>query len=337
VALTIGATLVDGGLGTVGSGGAFSVTTVNNTQITGTIASTTGAITATIAPASGPAVTVGGFSVAAQVAPTRLINLSILADIATAGDSFTLGYVVGGGGTTGTKPLVIRAAGPSLAAFGVANPLADPMLEFYAGPTKTGENDNWGGAADLAAALANVGAFPYASPTSRDAAVTATITTRDNSVRVSGVGPGTGAVIAEVYDATPNNAFTTTTPRLVNVSVLKEIGAGFTVGFVVGGRTTRTVLIRAVGPGLIPLGVTGTVADPRLSFFSGPSKIDENDNWGGTAILTTAMAQVGAFALPASSKDATLLTTLQSGSYSVQVAGGTGASGLVLVEVYEVP
>ena len=159
--------------------------------------------------------------------------------------------------------------------------------------------------------MSRTGAFPFSGPTSRDAAVTATITTRDNSVRVSGVGAGTGAVIAEVYDATPNNAFTTATPRLVNVSVLKEIGAGFTVGFVVGGQTTRTVLIRAVGPGLIPLGVTGTVADPRLSFFSGPTKTDENDNWGGTVTLTAAMAQVGAFALPAASRDATLLATLQ--------------------------
>ena len=41
--------------------------------------------------------------------PGRLINLSVLTDIATAGDDFTLGYVVGGNSTSGTKTLVIRA------------------------------------------------------------------------------------------------------------------------------------------------------------------------------------------------------------------------------------
>ncbi|MDP3069356.1 MAG: hypothetical protein Q8N18_03665 [Opitutaceae bacterium] len=343
VALTVGATLVDGGLGTVSASGAFTVTTVNNTQINGTVVSTTGAITATVAPTNGPAVTVTGFSVEAQVAPTRLVNLSILSDIATSGDNFTLGYVVGGAGTTGSKPVVIRAAGPSLAALSVASPLTDPKLELYAGTTKTGENDNWGGTADLTTAMANVGAFPLSGPTSRDAAAMATITTRDNSVRISAVGTLTGAVMAEVYDATPNNSFTGLTPRLINLSVLKQIGSGFTVGFVVGGRTTRTVLIRAVGPtlGAAPFHVGGVMADPRLTLFAAATKIDENDNWSATpaliAPLTAAMTQVGAFVLPGASRDAALLTTLQPGNYSVQVALSTGAPGLVLVEVYEVP
>jgi hypothetical protein len=46
---------------------------------------------------------------------------------------------------------------------------------------------------------------------------------------------------------------------------------------------------------------------------------------------------VGAFALPASSRDAALLVTLQPGSYTVQVSGVGGTTGVALVEVYEVP
>ena len=113
--------------------------------------------------------------------PGRLINLSVLTDIATAGDDFTLGYVVGGSGSLGAKPLVIRAAGPSLGAFGVPGTLDDPKLELFARSTKTSENDNWGGSPQLTAALAAVGAFAYTGPASKDAATTASITTRDNS------------------------------------------------------------------------------------------------------------------------------------------------------------
>jgi hypothetical protein len=107
---------------------------------------------------------------------------------------------------------------------------------------------------------------------------------------------------------------------------------------VIDGGTPRTVLVRAIGPGLAVVGVnSGTVADPRLALFAGSTKIGENDNWNGVPALAAAMSGVGAFAVPDDSRDAVLLTTLQPGQYSVQISGGAGGSGLVLVEVYEVP
>lgn len=277
-------------------------------------------------------------ALAASANPGRLVNLSILTSLDAQGDSFTLGYVVGGSGTSGAKPLVIRAAGPSLGALGVPGTLDDPRIELYAGPTKAGENDNWGGSAALANAMAAVGAFAYTGPGSKDAAVSVSITARDNSVAVSSANNGTGLVIAELYDATPNGGFTATTPRLVNVSVLKHLGTGMTAGFVVGGATARNVLVRAVGPtlGAAPFGVPGVVADPQLALFSGQTKIAENDNWSGAA-LSAAFGQVGAFALPAGSKDAALLVNLQPGNYTVQVSGTGGTSGVALIEVYEAP
>jgi hypothetical protein len=268
----------------------------------------------------------------------RLINLSVLTDLATAADEFTLGYVVGGAGTNGPKPLVIRAAGPSLGALGVAGTLSDPKLETFAGSTKTGENDNWGGSASLTADLAAVGAFAYTGPTSRDSAVSASITTRDNSVKVTGVGGATGQVIAEVYDATPAAAFATTTPRLLNVSVNKHLGTGLTAGFVLGGTTPTRVLIRVVGPGLAAFGVGGTVADPQLALFNSSSaKIAENNDWAGAADLNAAFNSVGAFALAPTSRDAALLISLPPGGYSVQASGVNNTTGTALVEVYEVP
>lgn len=270
----------------------------------------------------------------------RLINLSVLTSIASAGDSFTLGYVVGGDGTSGAKSLVVRAAGPSLGALGVPGTLDDPKMELFAGSTKTGENDNWGGSTELTAALASVGAFAYTGPTSRDSAATASITTRDNSVKVTAAnGTSTGAVIAEVYDATPGGSFTAATPRLLNVSVIKNIGTKLTAGFVIGGQTAKTVLIRAVGPGLSAVGVTsGTAADPQLVLFgANATRLGENNDWGGTAQLSAAFTAVGAFNIPGGSRDAALVSMLAPGTYTVEVSPATGATGLALIEIYEVP
>jgi hypothetical protein len=272
---------------------------------------------------------------------TRITNLSILTSLAGAGDTFTLGYVVGNSSTATPLPLVIRAAGPSLGALGFPGTALDPKLETFAGSTKTGENDNWGGTAALKSAFASVGAFPFASDSSKDAATVASITTRDNSVKVSTADNGSGAVIAEVYDATPAGSLSASSPRLVNVSVLKPIGARLTVGFVIGGTGTKTVLIRALGPTLATLfgfGPSAIISDPKIELFNGASvSIGSNDNWGGTATLSAAFTAAGTFGLAVGSLDSAMTATLSPGSYTVVVTPSTGATGTGLVEVYELP
>lgn len=270
--------------------------------------------------------------------PGRLVNLSLLTELAAA-ESFTLGFVVGGVGTVGSKPLLVRAAGPSLGQLGVANPHADPKLELFVGAAKAGENDNWGGSSAVAGAFLQVGAFAYSGASSRDAAVfDAAVAPGNNSVIVSGVGNATGTVIAELYDASPSALAGQATPRLVNVSVLKSIGAGLTAGFVIGGGSARTILVRAIGPTLKKaFGVTGTDDDPRLTLFSGETKLASNDDWGGGASLKASFASVGAFSLSDGSNDAALVASLPPGNYTVQVAGEKPVGGVVLVEIYELP
>ena len=290
------------------------------------ITSSTGVVTS--APAS--------LTFAAPTNPGRLINLSILTSLTSASDNFTFGVVVGGAGTGGGKGLLVRAAGPSLGALGVGGTLEDPKLEFFTGSTKVGENDDWGGVASTSAVMASVGAFAFSAPNSKDAAISfLSLASGANSAKISGT--GAGMVIAELYDATPAAAFTATTPRLINVSVLKHLGTGVTAGFVIGGSTARTVLIRAIGPTLGGFGVADTVADPQLALFSGQTERARNDNWGGGTALAAAFAQVGAFGLAADSRDAALLATLAPGNYTVQVSGVAGTTGVALVEVYEVP
>lgn len=271
--------------------------------------------------------------------PGRLINLSILTELA-AGESFTMGFVVGGGGTSGSKALLARAAGPSLTQLGVNNAHADPKLEFFTGATKITENDNWNGATSISNVFAQVGAFAYLSASSKDAAVfDPTVALGNNSVVVAGTGSASGTVIAELYDATPAAAVGATTPRLVNVSVLKQLGSGLTSGFVIGSGSARNVLIRAIGPTLgTAFGLKGVVNDPKLTLFRADSaKIAENDDWDGAPVLSAAFAAVGAFALPRDSRDAALLATLAPGSYTVQVTGAKSATGTALVEIYEAP
>jgi hypothetical protein len=155
-------------------------------------------------------------------------------------------------------------------------------------------------------------------------------------MRISGVGGGAGLVLAEVYDATPDAAYTANAPRLVNMSLLKDSAGGITAGFVVTGEGEKRVLVRAVGPALAAFGVAEAAADPRLALYAGEKEIGANDNWGGRSELVTAFAQAGAFVLAPSSRDAALLASLPAGNYSVRVESGD-STGAVLVELYELP
>jgi hypothetical protein len=271
----------------------------------------------------------------------RIVNLSVLSRLESADDTMTVGFVVGGAGTVGTKALLLRAGGPSLSRFAVAAPNPDPKIELISGGTRVAENDNWGGGAQLSDVSTQVGAFGFLTADSKDAALFNAATARgDNSVKITANGGATGAVIAEIYDATPATTFTAATPRLVNVSVLKNLPAGATLsaGFVIAGSTPRTVLIRAIGPALREFNVANFLADPQLQLYQAGAvtSMAANNDWGGSAALQASFTSVGAFSLAENSKDAALVVTLPPGNYSATVTGAANTTGMVLVEVYEV-
>lgn len=146
---------------------------------------------------------------------------------------------------------------------------------------------------------------------------------------------------AEIAPPTPSTA--SDAGQFVNLSTRAFVGTADGVlipGLVIGGTTPRRVLVRAVGPTLATFGVTGTLADPNLTVFRGSTSLATNDNWqdqaNATAVASAALAS-GAFALPAGSKDAALLLTLEPGSYTFRVAGAGTSTGVALVEVYAVP
>lgn len=274
--------------------------------------------------------------------PGRLINLSVLTPLG-AGETMTVGTVLGPGKPATTRPVLIRAAGPSLLPFGVTNYLADPQVTVHSNGAVIASNDNWNGDPSLAASFVQTGAFSYTGSISKDAAVYLPNAGGDNyTAEVTDTHNESGTVIAEIYDGAPST-YAAAGLRLINVSVLKQIATGdtLTAGFVISGSTAKTVLVRAIGPGIAvaPFNVPNTMTDPQLTLFNGNSvAIDANDNWGGSATLVTAIAAVGAFPVAnLASTDAMLLVTLPPGNYTAQVQGAAKAGGNVIVEVYDVP
>lgn len=277
----------------------------------------------TVAAANAAGRTVSPAAVLTVSPAAWLSNVSLRTTLA-AGQNVIVGFVVAGG----TKDLLVRAAGPALAGFGLPGAMPDPRVELFRGAVRLTANNDW--PAGLAATTSALGAFPFAAA-SRDAALLQPLA-GDATVQVSGAVGGT--VLIEGYDAGRGSAV-----RLVNLSARNRVGTGGDIliaGFFVAGTGNQRVLVRAVGPGLAPFGVAGFLADPKLELFDGTARLAENDTWD--ADLAPTFAAVGAFALPAGSRDAALVAALPAGrSYTVQISGVGGATGEALVEVYELP
>lgn len=291
-----------------------------------------GSYTVTVTNAAG---SVTSSAAVVTLASSKIINLSVRTALSP-GQTLTVGFVVNGT----EKPLLIRAVGPTLRAFGLSTAVADPLL-FISSPAGTvASNDNWSETASssqIATVAQSVGAF--ALPVgSLDSTVFTTVGNAALTAQAVEKTFGSGVVLLELYDAAPANS-----ARLINVSTRSTAASGdnaLVAGFVISGNAPRKVLLRAVGPTLGSFGVPGTLADPKLEVFAAGSTtaLATNDNWGGTTALTTAFGAVGAFALPdANSRDAALVLTLDPGSYSAQVTGVGGTTGEVLLEVYEHP
>lgn len=132
--------------------------------------------------------------------------------------------------------------------------------------------------------------------------------------------------------------------KLINVSTRALVGTDARImigGFIISGSSTKTVLLRAIGPSLAQFGITDALSDPIMSLVrqSDHATIDQNDNWGSlpnASSVAATMASVGAFALPSGSRDSVLIATLPAGGYTATIQGAGGTSGTALVEAYEV-
>jgi hypothetical protein len=120
-----------------------------------------------------------------------------------------------------------------------------------------------------------------------------------------------------------------------NISTRVDILNGESVsigGFIIAGSAPKNVIIRGIGPSLGNAGVQGSLADPMLELWdSGGNLLVANDNWKATqeqAIRDTMLA-------PSNDLESAVVASLQPGSYTAIVRGKNNATGIGLVEIYD--
>jgi hypothetical protein len=160
--------------------------------------------------------------------------------------------------------------------------------------------------------------------------------------------------LVEVFEADA-----TTDSALINISTRAIVQTEDNVligGLVVQGDAPKTVLVRARGPALAapPFFVEGTLANPFLRLFSGPTVIAQNDNWQdapncSSGFVCGGVAEVIATGLdpcqphpgettapPGCALESAILISVPPGAYTAIVSGVGGGTGVGLVEVFEV-
>ena len=312
----------------------LSDATTSSLVVSGAKATDSGSYTLTLINDAGSVTTTPvSIAVANAANPGHIANMSIRSAAGSGAQTLTVGLVISGAATA-TKPILIRGVGPSLVGYGVPDAVPDPVLTVFKNGAAVGGNDNW--TLDLIPKMDSVGAFPLANG-SPDAAVASALVPGGYSVQLTGKG-ASGIALAEIYDLDSEN---TTGPRLINVSARTFAGTGDNIliaGFVIKGDTSRTVLLRGIGPALTSYGVaySDCLANPKIALYANSSLITTNDDWGTEPQIGKAFDAVGAFRMYTSA-DAAMLVTLKPGLYSVQVSGVNNTTGVALVEVYDVP
>jgi phospholipase/lecithinase/hemolysin len=125
-------------------------------------------------------------------ANSNLANLSTRGFVGTGDDVLIGGVIVDNGGAPIT---VVRAIGPSLAAAGIASPLADPTLTLYDNNgAQIGANDDWRAGQPTAAK-----ATLLAPTDDKEAVIVASLATGNYTAVVRGKNGATGVALVEVY------------------------------------------------------------------------------------------------------------------------------------------
>jgi N-acetylneuraminic acid mutarotase len=254
----------------------------------------------------------------------RLANISTRAFVQT-GDNVMIGGLIVTG--SGPKKLILRAIGPSLSDFGIADALQDPVLELH---DSTGaliaSNNNWMDASNRQAML-DSGLAPSHN---LESAILTTLNPGAYTAVIRGVNNGTGTAVVEAYDLD-----LTASSKFGNISTRAFAQTGNDVmigGLIITGSGSEIVVVRAIGPSLTQLGVANALADPMLELRDrNGALIASNDNWiaapNKQAIIDSSLA-------PGKNLESAILTSLNPGSYTAIVRGANNGVGVAVVEVF---
>ncbi|MGZ4985631.1 MAG: peptidylprolyl isomerase [Chthoniobacterales bacterium] len=144
-----------------------------------------------------------------------------------------------------------------------------------------------------------------------------------------------GAAISQMFTVNVVSA----PGRLLNLATRMNIGTGDNVliaGFIMGGGTSKRLAVRAIGPSLQGI-VPNVISDPRLELRDDTQAlIASNDNWGDSP---NKQDLIDFHLNPSSDKESALIATVPSSAgskaYTAIVQGVGGATGVGLVEVYD--
>jgi hypothetical protein len=125
---------------------------------------------------------------------SQLTNISGRAFVSTGDNVLISGFIIG---DVGSGTVVVRALGPSLASFGVSQPLSDPVLTIYdSNGNLIASNDNWQDDNNASTVQLN----GLAPPNALDSALALRLPAGSYTAVVRGVNGATGNALLEIYD-----------------------------------------------------------------------------------------------------------------------------------------
>jgi hypothetical protein len=166
----------------------FTVTFVTGQTVTGNLAGSRGLLLGDL--------TLNGvtyrFRAPQQSADNHLANISTRGFVNTGQGQLIGGFIIRGG----PKLVVVRATGPSLAAYGVSPTLANPALQLFNGATLLRENDNWQRTANANELIAS----GLAPTNPNEAAIVIRLEPGAYTTVVTGVNNDIGIALVEVFE-----------------------------------------------------------------------------------------------------------------------------------------
>jgi len=275
----------------------------------------------------------GDHPIFAPTSQATLGNISTRSFV-QAGDNVMIGGLIITG--SGQKKVILRAIGPSLAQYGITNPLQNPTLELY---DSTGAviafSDNRMDAPNMQAIIDS----GFAPANNLESAILTTLAPGNYTAIVRGINDGTGVALVEAYDLDP-----AAESKLHNISTRAFVQTGDNVmigGLIVAGSEQKRIIVRAIGPELAQYGVPNPLANPTLELRNGTGAlIASNDNWqttilGGVITSNQVSAIQGSGKAPGAPSESAIIADQPPGNYTAIVRGVNDTTGVGLVEVYD--
>jgi hypothetical protein len=126
-----------------------------------------------------------------QPSATRLANISTRGFVQTGDKVLIGGFIIGG---SEPAKVLVRGIGPSLANFGVTNPLTNPVLELHDPNGAVIRNDDWRNTQE-----SDIAATTIPPSDDRESAVLATLSPGNYTAIVRGKDDTMGVALVEVY------------------------------------------------------------------------------------------------------------------------------------------